>query len=76
MIRTANVVMIVVPLAVAACNLASAQQPLTTTLTIDLGNVIEYQDDIYDPVKFARSPNVTPSLGLAPGSPISVWRPS
>jgi hypothetical protein len=64
MIRTANVIMTVVPLAVAACNLASAQQPPTVTVTVDLANVVEYQDDIYDPVKFAKNPNVTPSLGI------------
>jgi hypothetical protein len=28
---------------------------------------MEYQDDIYDPMKFARSPNVTPSLGFGTG---------
>jgi hypothetical protein len=64
--KTANVVMVVIPL-VAACNLASAQQRLATTLTIDLGTMVEYQEDIYDPVKFARSPNVTPSLGIGVG---------
>jgi hypothetical protein len=64
--KAANVVMVVIPL-VAACGLASAQQPPTTTLTIDLGNMVEYQEDIYDPVKFARSPNVTPSLGIGVG---------
>src|SRR5262249_29949872 len=67
MIRRGNVIITVIPLAVAACYLASAQQPLTTTLTIDLGNVMEYQEDIYDPVKFARIPNVTPSLGFGAG---------
>jgi|SRR5579872_2123281 len=64
--KAANVVMVVIPL-VASCNLASAQQPPGTTLTIDLGNVVEYQEDIYDPVKFARSPNLTPSLGIGVG---------
>jgi hypothetical protein len=67
MIRKANVVITVIPLAVAACSLASAQQPPTATLTIDIGNAVEYQEDIYDPVKFARSPNVTPSLGIGTG---------
>ena len=67
MIRRANVVITVIPLAVAACSLASAQQPPTTTLTVDLGNVMEYQDDIYDPVKFARNANITPSLGIGTG---------
>ena len=62
--RAAQVVMVVIPL-VAACNLASAQQPPATTLTIDLGNVVEYQGDIYDVAKFARNPNTTPSAGLS-----------
>lgn len=52
-------------IAIAACRLASAQQPPSTTLTVDLGNVIEYQEDIYDPVKFARNGDITPSLGFA-----------
>jgi hypothetical protein len=67
MIRTANVVIMVILLAAAASHLASAQQPTTTSLTIDLGNMVEYQEDIYDPVKFARSPNLTPSLGIGTG---------
>jgi hypothetical protein len=62
MIRKANLA-IVIPVFIAACHLASAQQPPSTTLTIDVGNVVEYQEDIYDPVKFARSPGITPSLG-------------
>ncbi|MBV8847551.1 MAG: hypothetical protein JO307_32470 [Bryobacterales bacterium] len=64
--KAANVVMVVILLA-AACNLVPAQQLPATTLTIDLGNMVEYQEDIYDPVKFARSPNVTPSLGIGAG---------
>lgn len=71
MIRRANVVITMIPLAVVACHLASAQQPPSTTLTIDLGNTVEYQDDIYDPVKFARSPNVTPSLGIGSSGAIA-----
>ena len=67
MIRQANSVITVIPLAVAACHIASAQQPPTVTLTVDLGNTMEYQEDIYDPVKFARSPNITPSLGFGTG---------
>jgi hypothetical protein len=27
--------------------------------------VVEYQEDIYDPVKFTRNPNITPSAGFA-----------
>jgi hypothetical protein len=65
MIRTANVLLTVIPLAVAACNLAFAQQPPVVTLTIDLGNVLEYQEDINDPGKFAKNPNITPSAGFA-----------
>jgi hypothetical protein len=64
MIRRADVVMKLIPLAALACNLASAQQPSTTTLIIDLGNAVEYQGDIYDVGKFARNPNTTPSAGL------------
>jgi hypothetical protein len=62
-IRRANVVITVISLAIAACHLASAQQP-TTTLTIDLGNAVEYQGDTHDPSQFATKPNVTPSSGL------------
>jgi hypothetical protein len=64
--RAANVVITLIPLAVLACHLASAQQP-PVTVTVDLANVIAYQQDIYDPVKFARNPNVTPSLGIGVG---------
>jgi hypothetical protein len=67
MIRTANVVLTVLLLAVATCHLASAQQLPIVTLTVDLGNVIEYQDDIYDPVKFARNAGITPSIGIGTG---------
>jgi hypothetical protein len=56
-----------IPLACMAFGVATAQQPPTTTLTIDIGNAVEYQEDIYDPVKFARNPNVTPSLGIGTG---------
>ena len=67
MIRRANVVITVIALAVAACNHASAQLPPTATLTIDLTNQVQYQEDIYDPVKFARNANITPSLGIGTG---------
>jgi len=63
MIRRANVGS-VIPVFMAACHLASAQQPPTVTLTVDLGNGVEYQGDIYDPTKFARNPNATPSAGI------------
>jgi hypothetical protein len=63
MIRRANVG-IVIFVVIAASHLALAQLPPITTLTVDLGDTLQYQEDIYDPVKFARSPNVTPSLGI------------
>ena len=71
MVRRADVVIKLIPLAVAACHLASAQQPTTTTLTIDLENVVQYQEDGYDPSKFARNPNVTPSAGIGSGGAIA-----
>ena len=61
--RIVTVVITVIPLAVAACHLASAQQPPTTTLTIDLGNSVEYQGDFYDPSKYAKNPSTTTSAG-------------
>src|SRR6516162_10069592 len=67
MIRSASGILNMIPLACMAFGVATAQQPPTTTLTIDIGNAVEYQEDIYDPVKFARNPNVTPSLGIGTG---------
>jgi len=67
MIRRANIVTTIISVTVAACRLASAQQPVTTTLTVDLTNQVEYQGDIYDPAKFARNANTTPSLGNGTG---------
>ena len=64
MIRRAKIVTTTIPVAVAACHFASAQQPPTATLTVDLANQVEYQEDVYDPVKFARNANITPSLGI------------
>jgi hypothetical protein len=65
MIRRANIVITSISVAIAACHLASAQQPPAVTLTVDLGNTVQYQGDIYDPAKFARNPNITPpSVGL------------
>ena len=68
--KAANVVLVFIPV-VAACNLAWAQQPPATSLTIDLGNMVEYQGDIYDPVQFARNPNTTPSAGLGAGGAVA-----
>lgn len=67
MIHLANIETTVVLVALAACHLVLAQQPPTTNLTIDFANQLQYQDDIYDPVKFARNPNITPSLGIGTG---------
>src|SRR5690348_1132546 len=67
MIGRTKIVITAIPLAVSACCLAPAQQPPATTLTIDLANMVEYQEDISDPVKFARSPSVTPSLKIGSG---------
>ena len=67
MICRANIVTIVILVAVAACQLALAQQPATATLTVDLTNQVEYQGDIYDPAKFARNASITPSLGNGTG---------
>ena len=70
MIRRARLLITLIAVAVAVYNRALAQPP-TATLTIDLGNVVEYQDDIYDPVKFARSSTITPSLGIGSGGAIA-----
>src|SRR4051794_20332939 len=48
------------------CNPAKGQTTPTTTLTIDIANVVEYQADISDPTKFAKNANLTPSLGVGP----------
>ena len=65
MIRRANLVITSISVAIAACHLASAQQPPAVTLTVDVGNTVQYQGDIYDPAKFASNPNITPpSVGL------------
>ena len=65
MIGRANICTTVVLVAVAVCHLALAQQPPTMTLSVDLGNTVQYQGDIYDPAKFARNPDITPpSVGL------------
>ena len=54
----------VILLALTAFHVASAQLPPTPTLTIDLANGVEYQEDIYDPSQFAKNPNVMSSLGI------------
>ena len=43
------------------CNPAASQSLQSTTLVVDLQNVVEYQGDIADPAKFASNPNPTPS---------------
>ena len=56
MIRKAAITIAMTVLSIAG------QTPPTTTLVIDLQNVVEYQADISDPSKFATNPNVTPSV--------------
>src|SRR5690349_8237666 len=65
-IRTAETVALTALLIVLHGNLAQGQTTPTTTLTVDIANVVEYQADISDPTKFAKNANVTPSLGIGP----------
>ncbi len=58
----------VILLAVAPCDLAFAQAPAMTELTIDITNLVEYRADISDVTKFARNPNVTPAIALGSSS--------
>ncbi len=67
MIRRTNIITTVIPVTVAACHLVMAQQPPAATLTIDIANQLQYQEDISDPVKFARNASITPSLGIGTG---------
>ena len=62
MTRKGNAIETVALFFAAYCNLAQGQSPSQTTLTVDLQNVVEYQDDNADPAKFATNPNVTPSV--------------
>ena len=52
----------VVLLAAVASNLVRAQAP-PTILTIDLASYVEYQADTYDPSKYGKNPDKTPSAG-------------
>lgn len=70
--RAANVIMTVIPL-VAARNLTWAQQPPTATVTVDTANAVEHQEDIYDPVKFARNPNITRWFGIGTGLGVATF---
>ena len=71
MIRTPGSFSTLIALAITACRLVSAQQPPSITLTIDLGDVVEYQQDMYDPAKFARNAAITPSLGIGSSGAIA-----
>ena len=62
MIRKVETGVLTVLLVVLHCNLAKGQTTPTTTLTIDISNVVEYQGDIGDPQKFATNPNESVSL--------------
>jgi hypothetical protein len=61
MIRRANTIGTAVLLAAVSCGLVQSQTPPSTTLVVDLQNVVEYQDDNGDPTKFATNSNITSS---------------
>lgn len=66
MIRKAKAIGTLVLSLTASYNLAQGQSPSAATITIDLENAVSYQADFYDPSKYGKNPNVTPSAG--PGS--------
>lgn len=53
-----------------AYNLARGQAPPPTILTIDVANYVEYQGDIYDPLTFAKNPNITPPAQMPANFPV------
>ena len=54
----------IVTLCLGVCgNPAGGQTAAPAILVIDVGNVVEYQGDAYDPSKFATDPNITRSAG-------------
>ena len=61
MTRKENTIAMVVLSIAINCSLTQGQSPPSTTLVIDLQNVVEYQDDAGNPAKFATDPNRTPS---------------
>ncbi len=61
MTRKVNTIAMVVLSIAINCSLTQGQTPPSTTLVIDLQNVVEYQDDAGNPAKFATDPNPAPS---------------
>ena len=61
MTRKENTIAMVVLSIAINCSLTQGQTPPSTTLVIDLQNVVEYQDDAGNPAKFATDPNRAPS---------------
>jgi hypothetical protein len=47
-----------------SCNPATGQTPPPAILTIDLAGYVEYQADVYDPSKYGKNPDLTPSAGI------------
>jgi len=58
----ANAVLIKILSAALLSSPMFGQAPASTTLTVDLQNLVEYQEDISDPSKFATNPAVTPAV--------------
>ncbi len=63
MIRQAATVATIIWIAL-NCNLAIGQTPPPTILTVDLSSYVEYQADTYDPSKYGKNPDITPSTGV------------
>src|SRR5947209_15687209 len=61
MTRKVDIIAVVVLYIAINCSLTRGQTPPSTTLVIDLQNVVEYQDDAGNPAKFATDPNRAPS---------------
>ena len=67
MIRRPNTFPWAVLIAVVTFNLALAQAPPPSILTIDVANFVLYNGDISDVLAFAKNPNITPSK-IGPGT--------
>jgi uncharacterized protein (TIGR03437 family) len=61
MTRKAETLAMTVLLVAVYCGLALGQATPLTILTIDVENVVDYRQDIYDSTKYATNPNITPS---------------
>ena len=60
--QKANLIVIEILSAALICSPMFAQAPASTTLTVDLQNLVEYQQDISDTSQFATNPAVTPAV--------------